>query len=106
MKIKFLEHKTYMGVACDNRPLLYTLYHRYKNRFTRWWERVSARKIDHQLIEVDAMEYDTADYPDFCDAYIVTAYWTDSGKELTEYEVGELNEDSSYIYEQLMDRLY
>jgi hypothetical protein len=47
---------------------------------------------------------DTRDYPDFCDAYIVSACWKDTGKELTEDEIDNL--DSDYVYDLLMSWIF
>jgi hypothetical protein len=44
-----------------------------------------------------------SDYPDFCDAYIIEAYWED-GSELTEAEIEAI--DDVTRYELLMDYLY
>lgn len=53
-------------------------------------------------IEVDGI--DTRDYPDFCDAYISGA--TYKGRDMTQEELDVLNEDSSFVYECVQDRLY
>lgn len=45
-----------------------------------------------------------SDYPDFVDAYI--SYATLNGRELTENELDELNEDSQFVYEQVIKYLY
>ena len=56
--------------------------------------------VDTKLIEDVVMGgIDTKDYPDFCDAFIESAIWIDSGKQLTESEIDELNEDSEYVYD-------
>lgn len=57
-------------------------------------------------IEVIDIQYDTSDYPDFCDSYIVTATWKDSGKELTEEELEELNLNSNFVYEATITRIF
>lgn len=57
-------------------------------------------KIDD--IELDGI--DTNDYPDFCDAFIASA--TYDGREMTEDELAELNENSSYIYELVMEHIF
>ena len=54
-------------------------------------------------IEFDGIDY--SDYPDFCDAFICSAYW-DNGQELTEDELDQINDDSQYVYEKLMEYLY
>ena len=50
-------------------------------------------------IEVDGI--DTADYPDYCDAYI--AYATYDGKSMSDEQLDELNQDSDFVYEQVQD---
>jgi hypothetical protein len=47
---------------------------------------------------------DTNDYPDFCDAYIVSAEI--DGVELTDAEIEELNCDSSFVYDCVLKELF
>ena len=61
--------------------------------------------MDYKLIdniEVDGI--DTKDYPDFCDAFIAGADY--DGKEMTEEQLGELNEDSDFVYECVQNHLF
>lgn len=53
-------------------------------------------------IELDGINHD--DYPDFCDAYIVSA--TYKGRPMTEDELEHLNDDASFVYEQVIKQLY
>ena len=53
-------------------------------------------------VEVDGI--DTADYPDFCDAFI--AYAEYDGKEMTDEQLDALNEDSDFVYEAVQDYLF
>ena len=56
--------------------------------------------------EIDSIEFDSidfSDYPDFCDAFI--CYAERNGEPLTATELNELNEDTSFIYDKLMDHL-
>lgn len=53
-------------------------------------------------IEWDGINH--RDAPDYCDAYITNAEC--DGVELTEEELDELNEDSQFVYEKLMEHLY
>jgi hypothetical protein len=58
-------------------------------------------------IEVDGIDY--GDAPDFCDAYIcsATAVLEDgTTRYATEEELYELNEDSSFVYECVTEKLY
>ena len=62
-------------------------------------------KLDYNLItDVQVDGIDTKDCPDFCDAFISDATYKD--RPMTEEELEVLNEDSSYVYECVMDRLY
>jgi len=58
------------------------------------------KKIDN--IDFDGIDYN--DYPDFCDAFIVSAYY--DGVEMTEEQLEALNNDSDYVYERLQFYLY
>ena len=54
-------------------------------------------------IEFDGIDYN--DYPDFCDAHIVSAD-NENGDPLTEEEIEELNEDQEFIYDSLINYLF
>lgn len=57
-------------------------------------------KIDN--IEVDGI--DTADYPDFVDAYIASADY--DGMEMAEEQIEELNDKhGDFVYDAVMDHL-
>jgi len=53
-------------------------------------------------VEVDGI--DTADYPDFCDAFISYAEY--DGREMTDEELDVLNEDSDFVYSAVESHLY
>ena len=53
-------------------------------------------------IEFDGIDH--TDYPDYCDAYIVSASY--NGVALTEEQIEKLNEDKDFVYEKLMSYLY
>ncbi len=53
-------------------------------------------------VEVDGIY--PRDYPDFCDAYIMSASYY--GREMSELELDVLNEDSDFVYEAVQDHLY
>ena len=62
-------------------------------------------KLDYTKIEdVEVDGIDTSDYPDFCDAYIASA--TYKGREMTDEELDTLNEDGSYVYDRITDKIY
>ena len=56
--------------------------------------------------EVDGI--DTADYPDFCDAHIVSASVFDNNawREANNDELDELNEDADLVYKCVESELY
>ena len=58
------------------------------------------KKIDN--IEVDGI--DTKDYPDFCDAYIVSADY--NGKPMNDKQLDEINEDGDFQHECIMNDLH
>lgn len=61
--------------------------------------------MDYSKLEnIELDDIHTWDYPDFCDAYISYAEY--DGKELTEKELDKLNEDYTFVYELVMERLY
>jgi len=53
-------------------------------------------------IEVDGI--DTNDYPDFCDAFIVSADY--DGVEMTEEQLEALNEDYSFVHDCVYTHLF
>jgi hypothetical protein len=57
-------------------------------------------KIDNVMVE----GIDHKDAPDYVDAYISSADYR--GLEMTEQELEELNENSEFVYEQVMKHLY
>ena len=61
--------------------------------------------MDYKLIDNIKVEgIDTKDYPDFCDAFIISADY--DGKEMTEEQLDELNEDSEFVYECVQNHLF
>lgn len=64
-------------------------------------ERVG-KELDYKSIEVYGI--DMNDYPDFVDAFISEACWED-GSPLTDAELDALNEDSSFVYERVIERV-
>jgi hypothetical protein len=65
----------------------------------------SALKLNYDLIEDITFDgIDFKDCPDFCDAYIDSASYI--GREMTDEELDILNEDTDFVYEQLMNHLY
>ena len=61
-------------------------------------------KLDYSLLEDIQLDgIDHSDAPDYVDAFIVSASY--NGRELTKQELDELNEDSSFVYECVIDYL-
>jgi len=58
------------------------------------------------LIDIEVSGIDHDDCPDYCDAFIESARWADSGKELTEEELEEVNKDREFVYQKLIDYLH
>ena len=61
--------------------------------------------MDYKLIdniEIDGI--DTKDYPDFCDAYIVSADY--DGVPMTDEQLDEINDDGDFQYECIMKDLH
>jgi hypothetical protein len=58
-------------------------------------------KIDMASID---MHIDTSDYPDFVDSYILKADY--DGRPMTDAELDVLNDDSDFVYEQILKRIY
>jgi hypothetical protein len=62
-------------------------------------------KLNYDLIDnIEFEGIDPNDYPDYCDAYIISADY--DGREMTEDEIEELNDDSGFVYDKLMNFLY
>jgi len=57
-------------------------------------------KIDN--ITFEGIQFN--DYPEFTDAFIDTANY--EGRKMTNAELDEINEDSEYVYQELMKYLY
>jgi hypothetical protein len=61
-----------------------------------------------KLEEVEEMEFsdvDNSDYPDYSDAFVESA--TYKGREMTEEELNELNDDyRDFVYQKLMDWVF
>lgn len=55
-----------------------------------------------ESVEVEGI--DPSDYPDFCDAYI--SYAEIDGREATEEELDELNDDSHFVYELVWETIF
>jgi hypothetical protein len=57
-----------------------------------------------QITNVEVEDIDTYDYPDFCDAYISSAEY--KGKEMTEDQLEELNDDGDFVYQSALSQVF
>lgn len=60
-------------------------------------------KLNYSLISnIEFKGINHRDYPDYCDAYIVSAEY--DGKEMTQEQIKML--DSDFVYEKLMEQIF
>lgn len=61
-----------------------------------------------QLFGLLFADVDFEDHPDYCDAYICEAWIEENGveRELTDEELQEVNEDSQFVYDKLIEQLF
>ena len=65
------------------------------------------RTIDlNNITDIEVDNIDMNDYPDFVDAFILSANWKDTLEPLTEEELDALNEDRYFVYECVWNHLY
>jgi len=57
----------------------------------------------NKITNVYVTGIDTKDYPDFSDAYIESADY--DGKPMTEEQLDIINEDTSYVYDCLLNQI-
>jgi len=63
------------------------------------------KTLDHTKIsDIEFDGIDPKDYPDFCDAFIISANY--DGEPMTEEQLEEVNQDGDFVYESLMKHLY
>jgi hypothetical protein len=61
--------------------------------------------LDYKKIsDVVVTDIDFEDYPDFCDAYVISAMY--KGKPMTDLELDELNQDGEFVNEAVFKQLY
>jgi hypothetical protein len=66
---------------------------------------VEIKVIDfHQVTDIEFDDVCHADYPDYCDAYISSA--TYKGRPATEQELDLINDNSSFVHEELWNFIY
>lgn len=62
-----------------------------------------------KYIDIELEGINTNDYPDFCDAFISSAnVLMNNGniREANEKELDELNQDSSYVYDLVIEKVF
>ena len=59
-----------------------------------------------RITDVEVEDIDTKDAPDFCDAFIASARWEDTGELLSEPKLEELNEERDLVYNAVLKVLY
>ena len=57
-----------------------------------------------KISDVEVEGIDTADYPDFCDAFIASADY--DGREMTDMELDTLNDDSDFVYDAVQTHIF
>jgi len=93
-----LRHDGQGQEECNNQPTLNSGTGDIPNK--NYMKTLDYTKISD--IEFDGI--DTEDYPDFCDAFIISA--SHDGEPMTEEQLEEINKDGSFVYESLMNHLY
>jgi hypothetical protein len=62
-------------------------------------------ELDYDKIEnIKLAGIDHRDYPDFCDAYIVSADY--DGEEMTSQQLGEINNNRDFVYDEIIKQLF
>ena len=62
--------------------------------------------INFKNVTVLDMDWDYTQYPEFEDSFIIDAEFKDTGVELTDEQVEELNDNSDFVYEELQNFLH
>ena len=61
---------------------------------------IDVKKISNVVVD----NIDFKDYPDFCDAYIVSADY--KGKKMTDEQIEEINQNSEFVNESVFAQIY
>lgn len=78
-----------------------------KNNPKRVYKRLKHRLTDFDYSQIENLEFDGIDHrdmPDYCDAYISYAEY--KGKPMSEKQLDRLNDNSSFVYDSLMEYLH
>jgi hypothetical protein len=62
--------------------------------------------INFKNITVIDMDWDSNQYPEFEDSFIIEAEFKDTGVRLTDEELDKVNDDSQFVYEELQNFLH
>lgn len=57
-----------------------------------------------KITDVFVSGIDHKDYPDYVDAYIDSAQY--EGRDMTDGELNQINEDHEFVYEKLISQIY
>ena len=61
-------------------------------------------QLDKSKITDVECSIDTSEYPVFCDSYISSAKY--KGREMTEQQLEAINEDSTFVYDQIIESIF
>lgn len=60
-----------------------------------------------KLVDIEVDGIDTRDYPDFTDAFIASAVWKDTLKDLSDNELDDLNDNyGDFVYDKVQEHLF
>ncbi len=62
--------------------------------------------INLKNVTVLDMDWQSNQYPEFEDSYVIEAEFKDTGVELTDEELDEVNNNSDFVYEELQSFLH
>ncbi len=62
--------------------------------------------FDLKNVTVLDMDWQSNQYPEFEDSYVIEAEFKDTGVELTDEELDEVNDNSDFVYEELQSFLH
>jgi hypothetical protein len=62
---------------------------------------------DRLVVDIEIDGIDSSDYPDFCDAYFCSAYYDDTGEQLSDQDLEKLQDlFPEVLWEKCFDRLH
>lgn len=63
-------------------------------------------RLNFDLTDIEISGIDYTDSPDFVDAFISSAYCLKLNRELTDNELDIINEDTDFVYNCVLERIY